>query len=84
MSTFERRLEKEVKFREGKVLPPTTPPPGALAAFDQDIPLTEAHRPVFEQKLQNFRLMEGADVTFVCKVDAHPMPQVQAKYNFRL
>ena len=32
--------------------------------------------PMFVQKLQNFKLMEGSDATFVAKIVATPMPTV--------
>ena len=46
-----------------------TGPPGAPVAG-------EAGPPIFVQKLQNFKLMEGSDATFVAKIVANPMPTV--------
>ena len=74
MSTFETRLQKEVDFRDGKVDPKHYTSDDE--AFDSRVPRDQAQQPVFSQKPKNFQLMEGADATFVCKVEGFPRPNV--------
>ena len=64
---------KEIQYREGRV---QAPPAADRAAFDESIPLSEAHAPTVEQALKNFQLMEGSDATFVCKMAGNPYPNV--------
>ena len=73
MSAFEKRLMKEIQYREGRVQPP---PAADRSAFDESIPLAEAHTPSVEQTLKDFKLMEGSDATFVCKIVGTPFPNV--------
>ena len=42
----------------------------------------EAFPPQIEQKLSHFKLIEGADATFVCKVIGNPCPAVSSFYLF--
>lgn len=76
VSKFEKCLTKEIEFRADKVHPPKDFAREDKEAFD-DTPAKEpVSVPAFYQKLENFQLVEGADATFVCKVNARPLPQV--------
>lgn len=78
MSAFENRLQKELEYREGKVLPKHHYGDDT-DAFDESIPINQALPPVFEQKPKNFQLIEGSDATFICRVNGKPMPNVSLK-----
>ena len=74
MSTFEKRLTLEIEYRDGRVAPHQRA--DDKVAFDNSVPTGQAAAPVFSQKLKNFKLMEGSDSTFVCKVSGTPRPFV--------
>ena len=68
---------KEISYREGKVRLASE----TETEYDTDQPedqLCSAHMsaPVILQPLKDFRLIEGSDSTFVCKVSSHPRPKV--------
>ena len=75
MSAFEKRLVKEIELREGRYRP--VMPVSDSEAFEETVPLMQCCPPKFEQKLNNFQLMEGSDATFVCKVSGNPKPKVR-------
>ena len=76
VSSFEQRLQNEVAYRDGKVDPRQMPlAPMDHEAFDESS-MANAFAPRFEQKLQNFKLIEGSDATFVTRVVGHPRPSV--------
>ena len=75
MSAFEKRLVKEIELREGRYRP-VMPAVSDSEAFEETVPLMQCCPPKFEQKLNNFQLMEGSDATFVCKVSGNPKPKV--------
>ncbi|XP_074662091.1 titin-like isoform X2 [Tubulanus polymorphus] len=80
VSTFEQRLMKEIEFREEQ----TRMSESESERYDSE-PLRPKSVPVsgppdaphLVQKLKNFKLIEGSDVTFVCKVTGVPRPQIQ-------
>ena len=75
VSHFEKVLEQEVAYRDGRVDPHGMQlPSDAEEAFDANA--VEACPPRIEQRLSNFKLMEGSDATFVCLVSGHPRPTV--------
>ena len=76
MSSFEKRLETEIEYREGRVHPKHQVTDDE--AYDTNIPTGQATAPVFEQKLKNFQLIEGSDANFVCKVNGLPRPHVSS------
>lgn len=83
VSHFEKRLTKEIEFRdEGKVHPKHFVREDK-EAFDDSLPKEQVSIPTFEQKPKNFQLIEGADATFVCKVNATPLPNVSSFENFK-
>lgn len=66
VSTSEMRLQKEVDYRDN------------LTSDDEAFGVSkdDTKTPVFSQKPKNFQLMDGADATFVCKVEGNPRPNV--------
>ncbi len=76
MSHFEKRLMKEVEFREGRIDPRSIPSVHDREALDPSIPMDATRSPRVEQPLQNFQLMEGSDATFVARVSGNPRPNV--------
>lgn len=80
VSHFEKRLTKEIEFREGKVHPKHFVKEDN-DAFDDALTKEQVSVPAFGQKPKNFQLVEGADATFVCKVDAKPLPNVSSSFQ---
>ena len=77
ITNFEKTLQTEIEYRDGRVHPKHHVPEDPTA-FDDSIPSGTACAPKFEQPMQNFRLMEGSDATFVTKVSGMPRPHVSS------
>ena len=77
VSHFEKRLTKEIEFREDKVHPKHFVREDK-EAFDDSLSKDQVTVPGFEQKPKNSQLVEGSDATFVCKVNARPLPNVSS------
>lgn len=75
---FENRLQKELEYHEGRLLPKYR---DETDAFDDSIPINQAMPPVFEQKPKNFKLIEGSDATFICRVNGKPVPNVSIAFE---
>eukprot|EP00106_Octopus_bimaculoides_P016754 XP_014784196.1 PREDICTED: titin-like isoform X3 [Octopus bimaculoides] len=77
-SAFEERLKQEIQFREGKIH--FTSDVGSTSEYDSEHPEDKVsvgkEHPRITQTLKNFRLIEGSDVTFVCKVTGKPRPKI--------
>lgn len=82
VSHFEKRLSKEIEFREDKVHPKHYVREDK-DAFDDSLSKEQVSVPAFEQKPKNYQLLEGADATFVCKVNATPLPNVSSFQIFK-
>lgn len=71
----------EIEYREGKVRLQSE----TETEYDTDHPeemTGQAQAPEIVQPLKDFRLMEGNDVTFVCKVVGIPRPKVCISLSF--
>ncbi|KAA0718402.1 Myopalladin 145 kDa sarcomeric protein [Triplophysa tibetana] len=72
MSNFEQRLLSEIEFRLER-----TPVEESDDEVQHDeIPSGRCIAPIFDKKLKHFRAVEGAPVTFTCKVVGIPVPKV--------
>ncbi|XP_057183523.1 myopalladin-like isoform X1 [Triplophysa rosa] len=72
MSNFEQRLLSEIEFRLER-----TPVEESDDEVQHDeIPSGKCIAPIFDKKLKHFRAVEGAPVTFTCKVVGIPVPKV--------
>lgn len=72
MSNFEQRLLSEIEFRLER-----TPVEESDEEVQHDeIPSGRCIAPIFDKKLKHFRAVEGAPVTFTCKVVGIPVPKV--------
>lgn len=68
---------EEIEYREGKIkLHSETETEYDTDQPEERVTSTHAQAPQFVQPLKDFRLMEGTDVTFVCKVTGRPRPKV--------
>ena len=78
VSSFEQRLMQEIEYREGKVrLASETETEYDTDQPEEKVSATQAYAPQIHQSLKDFRLMEGSDATFVCKVTGRPRPKVR-------
>lgn len=67
----------EIEYREGKVrLQSETETEYDTDQLEENLLSTQGQAPEIVQPLKDFRLMEGNDVTFVCKVTGQPRPKV--------
>ncbi|XP_066548962.1 myopalladin isoform X2 [Amia ocellicauda] len=72
VSSFEQRLMSEIEFRLER-----TPVEESDDEVQHDeIPTGKCIAPIFDKKLKHFRVMEGAAVSFTCKVVGIPVPKV--------
>ncbi|XP_041117143.1 myopalladin-like isoform X2 [Polyodon spathula] len=72
VSSFEQRLMSEIEFRLER-----TPVEESDDEIEHDaIPTGKCIAPIFEKKLKHFRAVEGAPVSFACKVVGIPVPKV--------
>ncbi|XP_076142232.1 myopalladin-like isoform X2 [Alosa pseudoharengus] len=72
VSNFEQRLMSEIEFRLER-----TPVEESDDDVQHDeIPTGKCIAPLFDKKLKNYRAMEGAPLTFTCKVVGIPIPKV--------
>ena len=77
VSSFERRLMEETEYREGKVrLHSETETEYDTDQPEEKVTSTQACPPQVVQPLRDFRLIEGTDAAFVCKVTGRPRPKV--------
>lgn len=77
MSSFEQRLMREIEYREGKVrLHSETETEYDSEQPEEKVSSTQTQAPQVQQPLKDFRLIEGSDATFVCKVSGRPRPKV--------
>lgn len=67
----------EIEYREGKVrLQSETETEYDTDQPEERVSSAHAQAPQIVQPLKDFRLIEGSDVTFVCKVTGRPRPKV--------
>ncbi|KAM3913704.1 myopalladin isoform 1-T2 [Leptodactylus fuscus] len=72
ISSFEQRLMNEIEFRLER-----TPVDESDDEVQHDeIPTGKCIAPIFDRRLKHFRVVEGASVTFTCKVVGIPVPKV--------
>ncbi|KAM9327064.1 myopalladin [Gastrophryne carolinensis] len=72
ISNFEQRLMNEIEFRLER-----TPVDESDDEIQHDeIPTGKYIAPIFDRRLKHFRAVEGASVTFNCKVVGIPIPKV--------
>ncbi|XP_068114861.1 myopalladin isoform X2 [Hyperolius riggenbachi] len=72
ISSFEQRLMNEIEFRLER-----TPVDESDDEVEHDeIPTGKCIAPIFDRRLKHFRVVEGASVTFTCKVVGIPVPKV--------
>ncbi|XP_072279247.1 myopalladin isoform X2 [Pyxicephalus adspersus] len=72
ISSFEQRLMNEIEFRLER-----TPVDESDDEVEHDeIPTGKCIAPIFDRRLKHFRVVEGASVTFTCKVVGIPIPKV--------
>ncbi|XP_053307021.1 myopalladin isoform X2 [Spea bombifrons] len=72
ISSFEQRLMNEIEFRLER-----TPVDESDDEVQHDeIPTGKCIAPIFDRRLKHFRVVEGASVTFTCKVVGIPIPKV--------
>ncbi|XP_018422586.1 PREDICTED: myopalladin [Nanorana parkeri] len=72
ISNFEQRLMNEIEFRLER-----TPVDESDDEVEHDeIPRGKCIAPIFDRRLKHFRVVEGASVTFTCKVVGIPIPKV--------
>ncbi|KAG8552256.1 hypothetical protein GDO81_004457 [Engystomops pustulosus] len=72
ISSFEQRLMNEIEFRLER-----TPVDESDDEVQHDeIPTGKCIAPIFDRRLKHFRVIEGASVTFTCKVVGIPVPKV--------
>ncbi|KAM5141523.1 myopalladin isoform 2-T2 [Mantella aurantiaca] len=72
ISSFEQRLMNEIEFRLER-----TPVDESDDEVEHDeIPTGKCIAPIFDRRLKHFRVLEGASVTFSCKVVGIPVPKV--------
>ncbi|XP_040218101.1 myopalladin isoform X3 [Rana temporaria] len=72
ISSFEQRLMNEIEFRLER-----TPVDESDDEVEHDeIPTGKCIAPIFDRRLKHFRAVEGASVTFTCKVVGIPIPKV--------
>lgn len=76
MSSFEQRLMSEIEFR----LERTPVEESDDEVQHDDVPTGKCIAPIFENKLKNFRAMEGVPVTLSCKIMGIPVPKVRDLY----
>jgi hypothetical protein len=68
---------QEIQYREGKVrLASETETEYDTDQPEEKVTSTQACPPQVLQPLKDFRLIEGSDATFVCKVSGRPRPKV--------
>jgi len=69
---------KEIQFREGKVKFSSETETSECDSEQPETPLMPTHYqpPEILQHPKDFRLIEGSDATFVCKVTGRPRPKV--------
>ncbi|XP_013393635.1 titin [Lingula anatina] len=76
VSKFEERLMTEIDVRDGR----TTSASEAeyeSEPLDRSVSDRLAKAPEIVTSMKNFKLMEGNDATFVCRVTSHPRPKIQ-------
>lgn len=68
---------REIEYREGKVrLHSETETEYDSEQPEEKVSPTQTQAPQVQQPLKDFRLIEGSDATFVCKVSGRPRPKV--------
>lgn len=72
----------EIEYREGKIRFNSE----TETEYDTDQPEdrvgpTQTMAPQISQTLKDFRLIEGSDATFVCKIIGRPRPKVSVIYT---
>lgn len=74
-SPFEDRLRQEIHYREGKVRFASET---ETSEYDSEVPdaMAPDSAPQILQPMKDFRLIEGADATFVCRIIGKPRPKV--------
>lgn len=75
---FEQRLMSENYMRDGhiKISSETETSEYESELTDDRAPPAPPASPTIIQKLKDFRLIEGSDATFVCRVTGRPRPKV--------
>lgn len=68
---------RDISYRDGKIRFQSE----TETEYDTDQPEEKVapsamQKPVFVVSLKNFKLMEGADATFVCRLTGRPKPKV--------
>ncbi|MBN3324351.1 MYPN protein, partial [Atractosteus spatula] len=77
VSNFEQRLMSEIEFRLER-----TPVEESDDEIQHDeIPTGKCIAPIFDKKLKHFRVMEGASVSFTCKVVGIPVPKASISFH---
>lgn len=74
MSAFEERIIQEIELRIMRITYVE------LVTEDGELVVTAAEQdalqPAFHTPVKNYRIMEGAGVTFHCKMGGNPLPKV--------
>jgi len=74
VSGFEDRLREEIQYRDGKVRFASET---ETSEYDSEVPSDMPEcAPQIVQPMKDFKLMEGADSTFVCRIIGKPRPKV--------
>ncbi|GFS02464.1 titin, partial [Elysia marginata] len=77
VTSFENRLMEQIEYRDGKVrLQSETETEYDTDQPEERVASDQLQAPEIVQPLKDFRLMEGTDVTFVCKVTGRPRPKI--------
>ena len=77
-SGFEESLMKKDYYKDGRVKF-SSETETSQSEYDSEAdrsPRSQPSPPMISQPLKDFRLMEGSDATFVCKITGNPRPKV--------
>lgn len=82
VSSFEKRLMKEIYYRAGKVrIASETETEYDSEQPEERIMPAQVTAPTFATPLKDVRLIEGADATLTCRIAGRPKPKVGRNYT---
>lgn len=75
---FEEKLKQQNYIKDGKVKF-SSETETSQSEYESELdrsPVAQPSPPQITQRLKDFRLMEGSDATFVCRISGRPRPKV--------
>lgn len=81
---FEERLRQQNYIKDGRVKF-SSETETSQSEYESEIdrsPVAQPSPPQISQRLKDFRLMEGSDATFVCRISGRPRPKVGTMFQY--